>query len=332
MVATVTETARFEGRTAAVTGAGGFIGAAVCRALADEGAKVVGVDVDPAAAERVRASGAEFAAADVTDREALACALAGAELVVHTAAYVRDWGEMEEFVRVNVGGTVVLLDAAEQAGAERVVHISSVVVYGYHHPGELDETAFHRTYGIPYIDTKSASDAVALRRGAVVIRPGDVYGPGSVPWTLRPFELARGGQLAVPGAGDGRMLPVYVDDLVEAILLGLLRGEPGRAYTVWDGESVTFGEYFDRIGAIAGAGKARRLPRPLLTVAAKAIAAVASLRNRPPQFSTRAMTFVDRLGTASNRRAREELGWEPRVSLDEGLARTEKWLGKEGLL
>jgi nucleoside-diphosphate-sugar epimerase len=332
MVAVVSGSRRFEGRTAAVTGAGGFIGGAICRALAAEGASVAGVEIDPSAADRVRATGAGFAQADVTDRDALERALEGTELVVHTAAYVRDWGEMDEFVRVNVGGTVTVLDAAEAAGAERVLHISSVVVYGYHHPGELDEDAFHRSYGIPYIDTKSAADAVALRRGAVVIRPGDVYGPGSVPWTLRPFELARSGQLAVPGDGDGRMLPVYIDDLVEAVLLGLLKGEPGRAYTAWDGEAATFGEYFDRIAEIAGTKPARRLPRPLLTAAAKTMEAVAAVRGRPPSFSTRAMTFVDRRGTASNRRAREELGWEPRVSLDDGLRRTEEWLRAEGLL
>jgi nucleoside-diphosphate-sugar epimerase len=328
----MSDSGRFEGRTAAVTGAGGFIGNAISRALVEEGASVTGVEIDISTADRVRAAGAEFAEADVTDAAALERAFDGADLVVHTAAYVRDWGDMDDFVRVNVGGTVAMLDAAEAAGADRVVHLSSVVVYGYHHPGELDETAFHRTYGIPYIDTKSASDAVARRRGAVVIRPGDVYGPGSVPWTLRPLELARGGQLAVPGSGDGQMLPVYIDDLVESVLLGLLNGEPGEAYTAWDGEPVTFGEYFDRIGAIAGAGDARRLPRPLLTVAAKAMEAVASLRNRPPQFSTRAMTFVDRRGTASNRRAREELGWEPQVPLDEGLERTKAWLAEEGLL
>jgi nucleoside-diphosphate-sugar epimerase len=328
----VTESRRFEGRRAAVTGAGGFIGGAVCRALAAEGASVTGVDIDGGAATRVRAAGAEFAQADVTDGAVLERAFEGTELVVHTAAYVRDWGAMEEFIRVNAGGTVAVLDAADAAGAERVVHLSSVVVYGYHHPGELDEAAFHRTYGIPYIDTKSASDAVAARRGAVVIRPGDVYGPGSVPWTLRPLELARSGRLAVPGSGDGQMLPVYIDDLVESVLLGLLEGEPGHAYTVWDGEAVTFGEYFDRIGEIAGTGPARRLPKPLLSLAAKAMEAAAAVRNRPPQFSTRAMTFVDRRGTASNRRAREELGWEPRVFLDEGLARTKTWLGEEGLL
>ncbi len=81
--------------------------------------------------------------------------------------------------------------------------ISSVVVYGYDDPAEQDETAHLRTCGIPYIDTKSGLDRLARRRGAVVVRPGDVYGPRSVPWALRPLELAKAGQLAVPGAGDG---------------------------------------------------------------------------------------------------------------------------------
>lgn len=328
----MSDSGRFEGRTAAVTGAGGFIGSAICRELVAGGATVTGVEIDPGAAQRVRATGAGFAVADVTDREALDRALEAAELVVHAAAYVRDWGTMEEFVRVNVGGTVNVLDAAEQIGADRVVHISSVVVYGYHHPGEQDESAFHRAYGIPYIDTKSASDALALRRGAVVIRPGDVYGPGSVPWTLRPLALAKAGQIAVPGKGDGIMLPVYIDDLVESVLLGLLNGEPGRAYTAWDGEPISFGDYFDRIAALAGARPARRVPRPLLVAVAKGMEAIAALRGQPPQFTTRAATFIDRRGTVSNRRAREELGWEPKVSLDEGMARTEKWLGEEGLI
>ena len=71
---------------------------------------------------------------------------------------------MEEFVRVNVGGTAAVLDAASAAGVARVVHVSSVVVYGYHAPGEQDESAHMRSYGIPYIDTKSASDRLARRR------------------------------------------------------------------------------------------------------------------------------------------------------------------------
>ena len=315
-----------------MTGAGGFIGGAICAGLAAEGAAVTGLDVDASSAARVEATGAEFAVADVTDRAALDRALDGADLVVHAAAYVRDWGTMEEFVEVNVGGTLNTLDAAEAAGAQGVVHISSVVVYGYDNPAELDEAASHRAYGIPYIDTKSASDMLALRRGAGVIRPGAVYGPASVPWTLRPLELAKSGRLVVPGRGDGVMLPLYIDDLVEAVELALDAGTPGRAYTVWDGEPVSFGDYFDRIGAIAGSGPARRVPRPVLSALARTMEAIAALRGRPPEFSARAVTFIDRRGTVSNRRAREELGWEPAVRFEDGMKRTEAWLGEQGLL
>ena len=228
------------GRRAAVTGAGGFIGSATCRRLAAEGAEVIGVDVNPAVEVSIAETGAEFRSADITDREATIEALRDAEIVVHTAAYVREWGPMRDFIPVNVRGTVNVLDAADAAGAERVVHLSSVVVYGYDADGELDESAFRRAVGIPYIDTKSASDRIACRRGAVVIRPGDVYGPGSIPWLTRPAELLRIGQMILPGSADGTMLPLYIDDLIEAIVLAAQRGNPGHAYTVWDGEPVGF--------------------------------------------------------------------------------------------
>jgi nucleoside-diphosphate-sugar epimerase len=323
---------RVEGRRAAVTGAGGFIGAATCRRLVAAGAEVVGLDVDPSRSARVREAGAEFALADVTDRAGLSRALRGAELVVHTAAYVREWGTMEEFVEVNVGGTVNLLDAAEQAGAERVVHISSVVVYGYDDERKQDEAAWRRSCGLPYIDTKSASDALACRRGAVVIRPGDVYGPGSNSWAIRPAGLLRSGQFVLPGRGDGTMLPLYIDDLTEAILLAIRLGEPGRAYTVWEGRPVSFEHYLTLLADAVGGRPPRKLPRPLLTALAACGEVVARARRRPPAFGRQAITYVDRRGTASSARARDELGWEPRVGLEEGIRRSREWLREEGLV
>ena len=315
----------FAGRRAAVTGAGGFIGAAACRALAAAGASVAGLDVDPAARERVEATGAEFAEADVADLDAVAAALAGAELIVHTAALVHEGSDMEEFVRVNVGGTANVLDAAEAAGAHRVVHVSSVVVYGYDHPGEQDERAHLRVYGLPYIDTKAASDRLARRRGAVVIRPGDVYGPGGSQWILRPARMSLGGQLAVPSK-DGTMLPIYVDDLVAAILAGLERGEPGEAYAAWDGVPRSFEDHFTRVAEIAGGSPPRRLPRPLLELAAGAMSGAARLRGSDAAFSPAAITYVDRRGTVSPDRARRELRWEPRIPYDEGMRVTAEWL------
>ena len=330
---------RFDGRKVAVTGAGGFIGNAICREFVERGAEVVGLEINVESEDRVLATGATFATADVAadpDNEhgmaTVIHGVGGADYVVHAAAHVREWGAMEDFVRVNVQGTRNVLDAAKSAGVERVVHISSVVVYGYDDPGEQDEDVFHRTYGIPYIDTKSASDALACRRGAVVIRPGDVYGPHSVPWVLRPLELAKAGQLSVPGKGDGVMLPLYIDDLVEAVVLGLLEGKAGRAYAAWDGEPVTFEDYFNRLADLVGGPHARRLPRPLLAVAAAAMEAAASIGGAPPAFSRNAITFIDRRGTVSTRRIRDELGWEPRVGLDEGMRRVEEWARAEGIM
>jgi len=322
--------ARFDGVRAAVTGAGGFIGRAVAAALTAEGATVRGIDAARDAAEGISAAGAEPVVADVTDAAALTAAFDGMELVVHTAAYVRDWGTMAEFVRVNVAGTATALGIAEAAGARRFVQISSVVVYGYDDPSEQGEASFLRAVGIPYIDTKSASDRLAARRGAVVVRPGDVYGPRSIPWLVRPLELARANQLVVPSPGDGVMLPVYVDDLVEGILVAAGRGKPGLSYTVWDGHPVTFTDYFSRIAEIAGSASPRTLPRPLLELLGAGAEALARLRGGPPAFTSRAATFIDRRGTAATGRVRE-LGWEPRVELDEGMRRSAEWARAEGL-
>jgi nucleoside-diphosphate-sugar epimerase len=128
------------------------------------------------------------------------------------------------------------------------------------------------------------------------------------------------------------MLPVYVDDLVEALLLAAAEGAPGRAYTAWDGEPVSFGEYFGRIAAITGTAEPRRLPRPALEALGAISETWARLRGRPPAFTARSPTFIARRGTVSTARIREELGWRPRVPLAEGLRRSEKWARDEGLL
>jgi nucleoside-diphosphate-sugar epimerase len=307
------------GKRVAVTGAAGFIGSAVARALVADGAEVIGIDVREA--DQVSRFG------DISDAAAIREALAGVEAVVHTAASVREWGPMRDFIRVNVEGTANVLDAAEAAGA-RVVQISSVVVYGYTDPSDQGESAYRRNVGIPYLDTKSASDAMAARRGAVIVRPGDVYGPGSVPWVVRPVELMRAKRLALPRGGEGIMLPVYIDDLVAGILAALRSGEPGQAYAVWDGEGVTFAEYFRRLAEATGTTPPMSLPKPLLWAMGGATEVLARLRGVPPHFGRHGAHLLNRHGTVSNEATRG-LGWEPEVPLDEGIRRTAEWLRAE---
>lgn len=316
-----------------VTGAGGFLGTALVRRLVADGHAVIGIDVAPGAAAVIEGAGGHFRRADVTDPAGIAAALAGCGRVVHTAAIVAEGGRMADFIAVNVRGTRDVLDGAEAAGVERVVCLASVAVWGYEFRADLAEDAPPRPCGNPYVDTKGAAERLALARGATVVRPGDVYGPGSVPWVLRPLEALRAGTFRLPGRGDGVMTPVYVDDLVDAVVRALEAPEAaGRAYTAWDGEPVLARDFFAHHARWAGRAAAPTVPRALGLLATGAFELAARLRGREPSISRASLTFVSRRAAYPNRRAREELGWAPAVGLEEGMARTETWLRAEGRL
>jgi nucleoside-diphosphate-sugar epimerase len=320
-------------RRIAVTGAGGFIGGALVRRLAADGHEVIGVDVDPRAAAAVEAVGGSFRRADITNAAAVFGALAGADAVVHTAARVGEHGRMAEFVEVNVRGTRNVLDAAAAMHVGRAVGLASVAGWGYELREDVaSDDAPPRSTGLPYADTKGATETLALRRGATVIRPGDVYGPGSGPWTVRPVRLLAQGRLALPGRGDGLIAPVYVDDLVDAVVRALdAPAAAGRAYTVWSGEAVTALEFFGHYGRMLGR-PVRRLPRGVLVCAGALAEVVARVGRREVSLGRDAVWYVSRRAVFPSERARVELGWTPQVSLDEGMRRTEAWLRAEGLL
>jgi nucleoside-diphosphate-sugar epimerase len=130
--------------------------------------------------------------------------------------------------------------------------------------------------------------------------------------------MMRAGRFFLPSPGDGVMTPVFVDDLVDAIVRALREPRAaGRAYTVWDGTPVPAREYFE----ILGGRPVKTLPAPLLRAAALALG-----------MGPAAVTFVTRRAAFPNARAREELGWEPRTALAEGMARTREWAREAGLL
>ena len=128
------------------------------------------------------------------------------------------------------------------------------------------------------------------------------------------------------------MLPVYIDDLADAAVLALARGEPGEAYTAWnDAEEVSFEEFFNRFAEISGGRRARRLPTALIRSLGRAMEGVASLRGGPPSMTRHSVVLISRRGSVSAAKLRA-LGWEPKVSFEEGMRRTEDWFRAEGLL
>jgi nucleoside-diphosphate-sugar epimerase len=320
-------------RRVLVTGALGFIGRAVADRLVADGHAVVGID-------RVADPGRGVVAGDTTDPGPWAGALAGVDVVVHTAAVVSNAVDLDEQWRVNVLGTRRVVEAARDAGVARVVHLSSIRAFsdvGF--PDGVTEDHPVRPDGNPYVDTKIASEHVVLQAHAagevegVIVRPGDVYGPASRPWILLPLEAIRARQFVLPAMGKGVHSPVYVDDLVRGIVLAATHPDAaGEVVTIAGPRGVPCDEYFGHLYRMLG----RRGPVGLPTPAAVALAAAADranrLRGRRTEVNAISMRYFARTGTYSIAKARRVLGYEPEVDLDEGMRRTEEWLRAEGLL
>ena len=325
-------------RNVVVTGAAGFIGRSICERLVAEGCSVTGLDLAVSAESQqdAESAGWRLAQCSVTDSDSLDRAIseADASAIVHTAAIVSDHGSMADFIEVNVRGTRNLLDSAKRHGAESVVHISSVASWGYDFTREPVDSSWTRRQGVPYVDTKAASDDLALRRGAAVIRPGDVYGPRSTPWSIRPLESLKSGKFRLPGKGAGIMTPVYGDDLVELVIRALAspQAAAGRAFTGFDSAPVTAAEFFDYYARMLGMKATPTVPRPVAVAAAVALEAVAKLTGSTPELSRNAIVFVERSAGYRTTLASEVLGWQQTVGLEEGMRRTEQWFREVGLL
>jgi nucleoside-diphosphate-sugar epimerase len=259
--------------------------------------------------------------------------------VIHLAAILGFGGTIDEFWPVNVGGTRNALDAAIRGAAERFVHTSSIVVFGNDFTGVVDEDTPVRPTGSPYTDTKIAAEQLVLQAhaaGAIpvtVVRPGDVYGPGSRPWVVLTLEAVRRRQVALPAGGRGRISPVYVDDLVE----GYVRAarEPaaaGRVLTITGAESVETRAFFRHHFEWLGRRGPPVIPTRLALTLAAANDALFRLRGRPSEANPAAVRYLTRRGSISIDQARALIGYEPRVSLEEGMRRSRAWAEAEGLL
>ena len=318
------------GRRAVVTGSSGLLGEAVGVRLHEAGADVLGLDV-----RTLPGASYHQEQADLSRRGGWEHHLDEADLVVHTAAKVGEQGRAADFRRLNVDLTENVVRAS--AGAGRLVHFSSVVVHGSDFPDQVDETAPVAPTGNPYTDTKIASEHTVVaahaegRVRASVVRPGDVYGPRSQPWTVRAVATIRAGRFALP-SGPGVLSPVFVDDVARgAVLAGTTEAAAGLTFHLASGVGVPPREFFGHYARMTG-GRVPVVPAALLRGAAPVLEGAGRLLRREPPLSRRTLEYVTHPGTYSIARAAEVLGWRPEVTLDVGMARTERWLRAEGLL
>ncbi len=302
-----------------VTGASGFIGRRLVRRLIADGHRVRALQMPADVAAPL--AGTEPFRADLTDVDAMRRACEGIDWIFHLAARVGDWGTEEEFVSVNVEGTRNLLEGAWAARCSRVVMVSSIVVYGWRlHDGQCDEDA-PREYGVgPYGRTKRASEELALdyhafgRVPVTVVRPGNVFGPGSGLWVDELARVIRAGQglLIDGGAGDATL--AYVDNVVEVIAAATAVAAEGRIYNVNDGSGVTWRQYFaDLAGLLGCPPPTRSVPSGVAMATAAALERVwrALRRSDRPLVTREAVTLLASRHAVPIERARRELNFRP---------------------
>jgi nucleoside-diphosphate-sugar epimerase len=305
-----------------VTGGSGFVGRALLVELHRRGVPAVALARSDAAAAVVTAAGATAIRGDLDDVAAMTDGMRGCDVVVHSAAYVRDHGPRDAYFRANVHGTDHVLTAARAAGVRRLVHVSTEAVLADGRPivrADEDRPLPARPVGL-YPLTKQLAEKAVLGAGGdlevVVVRPRFIWGKGDT--TLLPVltRAVRAGRFRWVGGGRYLTSTCHVDNVVEGICCAAERGPPGGVYFLTDGEPVEFRTFVGDMLRAAGAQPGdKAVPRWVVAALARAT----WFMNEPPVTRT-ALALACHEVTVVDARARREIGYQGARTIAEGLA------------
>lgn len=324
---------------ALVTGGTGFTGRHLVARLVNEGyeVRVLARKQDPELEEL----GVELIIGDISDKAVIDKSVEGVNKVFHLAAVFREGGGIPKkvFWDVNVNATRNLLEASLQKGVERFIHCSTCGVLGHISKPPADET-FPYNPGDEYQRTKCEAEKIALdyfhNKGlpGVVVRPAAIYGPGDLRF-LRLFKAINDRKFIMIGRGEVFYHPVYVDDLVDGIMLcGNEKQALGEIYIIGGESYVTLNQLVTMIAE----GLCVQVPKikfpffwPVWAASFACEIVCWPFGFSPPIFRRRVDIF--RKNRAFNiSKARNELGYEPKVSLEEGIKTTAEWYKNKGYL
>lgn len=326
-----------------VTGATGFTGGHLAQYLSARGDAVRAL-VRPRSRAKFEASplpavGVVAVEGDLTDAATLTRASGGVDVVYHIAATYREAGQPDSVYRaINVDGTRHVLEAARAGGARRVVHCSTGGVHGHiANPPANEDAPFNP--GDVYQQTKLEAERVARAFGdrtgldVVVARPIGIYGPGDTRF-LRMFRGLARGNFPMIGSGKPFYHLTYIDDLVEGFrLCGTVDRARGRTYILAGPRYTTLEQLVQLVATELNVTPPRiHLPMwPFWTAGLLCEMVCVPLGIEPPIFRRR-VDFYTKSRAFDTTRARNELGFSPKVDLEEGIKRTADWYRREGLL
>ena len=333
---------RVENIKVLITGGTGFIGSRLSLKCLERGDSVrvlgqVNTTVEASNKELVEAAGAQVILGSVTDREVIDEALSGVDVVFHLAAAQHEANVPDQhFWDVNVTGTKNVLEASVASGVKRLVHGSTIGVYGSAPEGTLDEhspVAPDNIYGVTKLEGERLVISYLDRLPVVLIRISETYGPGDRR-LLKLFNAIDKGRFFMIGSGNNLHHPVYIDDLIEGFLLAAQVDEAiGKTLVLAGKEPVSTNAMAQTIADQLG----KKIPgfraplTPFLLFAQVVGKSCGSLGIQPP-IHPRRMDFFKKSLVFSQEEARQTLGYAPKYSFEHGIHKTAAWYRKIGHL
>lgn len=326
-----------------LTGATGFFGSSLTRALLEETDHDLILLARPGRESRLpQNSRVEAATGDLTDPESLNRCVSACDAVIHAAALVATWSrDSRALDRVNVEGTVNLLRAARDAGVTRLIYISSFLALGHSeglpltedddHERETHYNDYERT---KYLANRKAQEFARAGLPLVILYPGVMYGPGPLtPGNLVSsmiIDFMKRKLKARLGDGRTRWNFVFVEDVVRGVLSALEKAEPGERY-ILGGENASLARFFEILQKVTGVPKPRfSVPWPVARLVGAAEEILAFVTGRTPQTTRGVIDIFQKNWIFDSKAAENKLGYRA-CSLEEGVKRTVSWIRAEGM-
>lgn len=309
-----------------VTGAAGFIGSALVQRLVSENHQVRGMlhYTQPIFFN----SNIEYVTGDIIDKKFITEALNKIDIVFHCAALVKDYGSKKEFYQTNIEGTKNLVAACEEHSVKRFVFLSHIRYES-------------ESWGAVYRITKQKAEEYLLKKYAqthfpvVIIRPGNVYGPGATTWVLRPLRAIQKNRITLIDGGRGIFIHTYIENLVDALLAAANTPQAtGEIIDITDGvNTTTWGEYLNALAQMAHKSPIQKnISKKTALFIGKLMMIIYTLLKIEPWVTPMAVEVFTNRYIVSIEKAKEILGYSPKVDFRDGLKHVEHWLKTNGYI
>lgn len=323
-----------------VTGATGLLGSHIAETLVRNGQDVRVLVRATSDTRFLDSLGVEKIVGDLNDLASLEAACKGVDAVYHSAARVGDWGPWHEFKRDTIDATENLARAAQKASVRRFVHVSSISAYGHPNGKQLvlDETAqlgCNVNRWSYYTIAKVAAEKLLWQMHEkekfplTVIRPSWIYGLRDRTSIARLHRMITTGRIKILGNGTNRLNTIYAGNIADACLLAAGNENAlGQAYNVSNDGEITQQEYLSRWAAAFECPPPKRhVPYWLAYSLGFDCECIGRLfRSKKPPFVTRySVWLMGRDVFFSAEKARKQLGWQSKISYDEGIKMTAQW-------